>query len=133
MQIYEEAKKYLPSLLRLHKIVKDLGHHHHHHDTINVFELAKHNELERLQSKVQYLTNEVNMLEIQKTKSTNDILRLYRTINELESSLAQKRGKMAYMNQETGWYDNTGNPYSTHPEPYTNSYSIQLSYGDYWH
>jgi hypothetical protein len=35
------------------------------------------------------------------------------------------------MIQETGWYDNTGNPYSTYPEPYTNSHSIQLSYSDY--
>jgi peptidoglycan hydrolase CwlO-like protein len=95
-------------------------------------ELAKYDELENLQWKVEYLRNEVNMLENEKWKSTNQILKLNRTIDELEGSLAQKRGGMAYMNQERGWYDNTSNPYSAYLEPYTNSYSIQLSYSDYW-
>jgi hypothetical protein len=102
------------------------------HDIHNVFELAKHNELQNLQWKVEYLRNEVNMLEIEKWKSTNQILKLNRMIDEFEGSLAKKRGESTHMNQETGWYDNTGNPYSTYPEPYTNSYSIQLSYSDYW-
>jgi hypothetical protein len=52
VQIYDEAKKYLPSLLRLHKIVKDLGMEEK--DVIKVLELVKHNELERLQWKVEY-------------------------------------------------------------------------------
>jgi hypothetical protein len=37
------------------------------------------------------------------------------------------------LNQESGWYDNTGNLYPTYTEP--TSYSIQLSYAamsDYW-
>ena len=130
-QIYDEAKKYLPSLLRLHKIVKDLGLGEK--EIIKVLELAKYDELQNLQWKVEYLRNEVNLLEIQKTKSTNDILRLNWTINELESSLAQKRGKMAYMNLESGWYDNTDNLYPIqYSEPDASSYSIQLSYSDYW-
>ena len=128
-QIYDEAKKYLPSLLRLHKIVKDLGMEEH--DIINVFELAKYNELQNLQWKVEYLRNEVNMLENEKWKSTNQILKLNRMIDEFEGSLAKKRGEMAYMNQESGWYDNTSNLYPTYTEPDTSSYSIRLSYSNY--
>ena len=70
------------------------------------------------------------MLENEKWKSTNQILKLNRMIDECEGSLAQKRGEMAYTNQETGWYDNTSNLYPTYTEPI--SYSIQLSYSDYW-
>jgi len=40
------------------------------HDIKKVFELAKYNQLELLQWKVQYLTEEVNMLEFQKAKAT---------------------------------------------------------------
>src|SRR5215469_3705168 len=60
--------------------------------------------------------NEVNMLENEKWKSTNQILTLNRMIDEFGGSLAHKRGEMAYMNQETGWYDNTDNLY---PIPYS--------------
>jgi hypothetical protein len=102
------------------------------HDIINVFELAKYNELQNLQWKVEYLRNEVNMLENEKWKSTNHILKLNRMINEFEGSLAKKRGETADMNQETGWYDNTSNLYPTYAEPDTSSYSILLSYRDYW-
>jgi len=98
-------------------------------DVNKVLELARHNELERLQWKVEHLRNEVEMLENQKWNSTNQILKLNRMINEFEGSLAKKRGEMANMNQETGWYDNTGNSYPTYPEP--SSYSIRLSYSDY--
>jgi hypothetical protein len=91
------------------------------HDIHNVFELAKHNELQKLQWKVQYLENEISMLEIQKTKATNHILKLNRIADQFQSSLPQKGG----------WYDNTGN-YLPMPYPDTNSYSIQLSYSDYW-
>ena len=102
------------------------------HDIINVFQLAKHDELERLQWKVEYLRNEVNMLENEKWKSTNQILKLNRMIDEFEGSLGQKRGEMdQYMNQESGWYDNRGNLYPTYLEPDTSSYSIRLSYSDY--
>jgi len=40
-------------------------------------------------------------------------------IDEFEGSLAHKKGEMAYMNQETGWYDNTSNLYPTYTEPDT--------------
>jgi hypothetical protein len=129
-QIYDEARYDIRGLLKLHKRVKDLGMKEY--DLTNALELAKHNELENLQWKVEYLRKEVDMLENEKWKSSNQILKLNRMIDEFERSLAKKRGEMAHMNQETGWYDNTGNPYSTYPEPYTNSYSIQLSYSDYW-
>ena len=129
-QIHDEAKYNLSNLLKLHKIVKDPGMEEN--DVIKVLGLAKHNELENLQWKVEYLRNEINMLENEKWKSTNQILKLNRMIDEFEGSLAKKRGEMANMIHETGSYDNTGNPYSTYPEPYTNSYSIQLSYSDYW-
>lgn len=97
-------------------------------DLINALELAKHNELQNLNWKVEYLRNEVNMLEIEKWKSTNHILKLNRMIDEFERSLAKKREEMANMNKETGWYDNSGNLYPTYLEPDTSSYSIQLSY-----
>jgi hypothetical protein len=95
--------------LKLHKRVKDLGMEEN--DVIKVLELAKHNELERLQWKVEYIRNEVVMLENQKWNSTNQILKLNRMIDEFEGSLAKKRRGMAYMNHETGWCDNTGNLY----------------------
>ncbi|HET7391478.1 MAG TPA: hypothetical protein VFJ51_11685 [Nitrososphaeraceae archaeon] len=129
-QIYDEARYNLSNLLRLHKIVNGLGMNEQ--DIHKVLELAKYDELQNLQWKVEYLRNEVNMLENEKWKSTNQILKLNRMIDEFEGSLAKKRGEMGNMIQETGWYDNTGNPYPTYPEPYTNSYSIQLSYSDYW-
>ena len=128
-QIYDEAKKYLPSLLRLHKIVKDLGLGEK--EIIKVLELAKYHELENLQWKVEYLKNEVNMLENEKWKSTNQILKLNRMIDEFEESLAKKRGEMAYLKQESGWYDNSSNLYPTYTEPDTSSYSIRLAYSNY--
>jgi hypothetical protein len=113
-QIYDKAKKYLPSLLRLHEIVKGLGMKEP--DIINVFELAKHKVLENLQWKVEYLRNEVNMLEWEKINCTNNILKLNRIIVEFQS----------YLPQNGGWYDNT------YSEPNSSSYSIQLSYSDYY-
>jgi len=130
-QIYEEARFDLSNLLKLYKIVNDLGMNER--DIIKVLELAKYNELQNLQWKVEYLTKEVDMLENEKWKSTNQILQLNRMIDEFEASLAKKRGEMAYMNQESGWYDSTDNLYPTYTEP--SSYSIQLSYAamnDYW-
>jgi hypothetical protein len=136
-QIYEEAKYDLQYLLRLHRIFKELGVEEH--DIRNVFQLIKEHQLEQLQGKVEYLRNEINMLEVEKTKATNHLLVLNRrrdefqaTLNMYESPWAQKTGRMAYMNQETEWYDNTGNLYPTYPEPFTNSYS-QLSNSDAFH
>jgi hypothetical protein len=123
----DEARYDVRGLLRLHKIVKDLGLGEK--EIIKVLELAKYDELQNLQWKVEYLRNEVNMLENEKWKSTNQILKLNRMIDEFEGSLAKKRREMAYMNQETGWYDNTSNLYPVpYSEPDTSSYSIRLSY-----
>ncbi|MGC1931162.1 MAG: hypothetical protein WA667_19510, partial [Candidatus Nitrosopolaris sp.] len=55
-----EAKYDLHDLLRLHKIVKDLGMEKQ--DIINVLDLVKHNQLQTLQSKAEYLRYEINML-----------------------------------------------------------------------
>ncbi|MGC1932314.1 MAG: hypothetical protein WA667_25360 [Candidatus Nitrosopolaris sp.] len=83
-------------------------------------------QLERLQGKVQYLENQIFVLEIQKTESRNEILNLDRMKDELQSSLEQRRGEITYMNQGRGWYDDTDNLYPIpYPEPYTNSYSLQ--------
>jgi hypothetical protein len=100
-QIYE-AKYDLHDLLRLHKIVKDLRMEKQ--DIINVLNLVKHNQLQTLQCKVENLRYQINMLEMEKTKSMYHIFKLKR----MTSSLGQKRD-MALMNQESRWYDSTGN------------------------
>jgi hypothetical protein len=64
-------------------------------DIINVLDLVKHNQLQSLQSKAENLRDEINMLDIEKTRSRHRIVRLERMI----SSLMQKRD-MALMNQE---------------------------------
>ena len=61
-QIYEENKHDLHTLLRLHKIVSGLGMDEM--EIINVLELAKHNQLQNLQWKVEYLINEIDMIEL---------------------------------------------------------------------
>jgi hypothetical protein len=132
-EIYDRAKYFLHNLLRLYRILNGLGMNEQ--DIYKVLELAKYDELQNLQWKVEYLRNEVNMLEMEKWKSTNQILKLNRMIDEFQGSLPKKRGEMAHMNQETGWYDTTGNLHPTYLEPDTSSYSIQLSYAamnDYW-
>ncbi|MFZ0513492.1 MAG: hypothetical protein WAM14_17935 [Candidatus Nitrosopolaris sp.] len=81
------------------------------------------------------------MLEVQKTKSTNDVLKLNRIIDEFQgtlgmykSSLPQKRGEMTYMNQDSSRLQrpinyNTDNLYAVaHLETDASSYSIRLSY-----
>src|SRR5215469_5405113 len=79
-QIYDEARYNVRGLLRLHKIVKDLGLGEK--EIIKVLELAKYDELQNLQWKVEYLRNEATMLENEKWKSTNHILKLNRMIDE---------------------------------------------------
>jgi hypothetical protein len=89
-QIYEEAKYDVHDLLRLHKMVKDRGMEKQ--DIINVLDLVKNNQVETLQSKVDSLRDEIKMWEIEKTMAKHRVVRLKRTIYELEWSLAQKRG-----------------------------------------
>jgi hypothetical protein len=74
LQAYDQIKnsRYsISSFLRLHRIIEDLGMGEQ--QLINVLNLANHNQLELLQSKVEYLANEANVLEEQKMKCTNDI------------------------------------------------------------
>src|ERR1700704_3507110 len=72
LQIYDQIRysgKYsLPSFLRLHRIVNDLGMEEQH--IIKVLDLANHNQLQYLQDKVEYLSNEIKMLEEEKANCT---------------------------------------------------------------
>ncbi|MGA9154282.1 MAG: hypothetical protein WBZ36_27180, partial [Candidatus Nitrosopolaris sp.] len=117
---------------------KDLGMEEH--NIHNVLELARNNQLQHLQWKVEYLRNDVEMLDIQKAKATDDILTLNKVMDGFQSPLPQKRGEMTYVNQEPRMLQgpinyNADNAYPTaYTEPYT-SYSIRLSYtpmSGYW-
>jgi len=112
-QIYEENRYDVHDLLKLNKIVKDLRMEKQ--DIINVLDLVKNDQLQTLLLKAQHLRDEINMLEMEKTRFTHRISGYNRAINELQSSLAQKRKEMAYMDHESGKYDNTGN---LHPAPH---------------
>ncbi|MGA8084955.1 MAG: hypothetical protein WB988_24135, partial [Candidatus Nitrosopolaris sp.] len=130
-EAYDQIKDNLPSFLRLHKILNDRGMGEQ--EIINVLELANNHQLQHLQWKVEYLRNDIEMLEAQKTRCSNHILILNRRIDKFqgmlsmhESSLSHKREEMTYMNQESGTYDGIDNLY---PIPYsgpdTSSYSIR--------
>ena len=134
-QIYDEAEYDLRKLLRLHKIVKGLEMKEH--DINNVLELAKNNQLQYLQWKVEYLRNDVDMLEAQKTKCTNDILKLNKVMDEFQPSQPQNRGKMTYMNQEPRMLQGPikYNTYDAYSSTYRALRSIRLSYkpmNGYW-
>jgi len=99
VQIYEEAKYDLHDLLALHRVVKRLGMEKQ--DIINVLEFVKYNQLRTLQAKVESLRNDIDMLEMEKTKATSSYFRLKRMIGESEAILAQKRKEIANMDQES--------------------------------
>jgi len=84
-QIYEEDEYDLHELLRLHRIIKHRGMKEQ--DIVKVFELVKENQLEFLQWKVEYLRNEIFVLQDQRTKVTNDILKLNKTRDKFEEEL----------------------------------------------
>jgi hypothetical protein len=130
-QIYEEAKCDLYGLLRLHKIVTDLGMEKQ--DIINALELVKQNQLQSLESKVGNLRYQINVLEREKRKNMDHIFNLKRMIRESEETLAQKRGEMAYLNRETRKlrqriidYNTVNLSHITHSEPDTDSHSSQI-------
>jgi hypothetical protein len=50
-------------------------------EVINVLKLANTNELPYLQRKVEYFRNEINKLEFEKTKCTNELLVLVKRID----------------------------------------------------
>ncbi|MFY9873581.1 MAG: hypothetical protein WAK17_28070 [Candidatus Nitrosopolaris sp.] len=132
-QIYDETEYDLHGLLSLHRIFKDLGMEEH--NIHNVLELARNNQLQYLQWKVEYLRNDVEMLEIQKAKATNDILKLNRVMDEFQPSLPQKRGEMTYMNEESRSLQRPMNYNTDYSYPNINWYSVDISYtpmSDYW-
>jgi hypothetical protein len=142
LQIYDQIRysgKYsLPSFLRLHRIVNELGMGEQ--QITNVLDLANHNQLQYLQDKVEYLSNEVKMLEEEKANCAKHLLLLNKRRDEYmesmytyESSLAQKREKMAM--DKGSWMlpmpinHGTDDSYSfIDSESDTNSYAIRLSY-----
>ena len=92
--------------------------------------LAKNNQLQYLQWKVEYLRNDIDMLEVQKANKTNDILKLNRIIDEFQSSLPQKGGEITYMDQQPRMLKgpmpmNYSIDYSY---PNINWYSVDISY-----
>lgn len=130
-EVYEEIRPYLSSVLRLHKILNDLGMGEQ--EIINVLNLANSHQLKHLQWKVEYLRNDIEMLEAQKARCSNHILILNRRIDKFQGmlsmhSLPHKREEMTYMNQESGTYDNIDKLYPIpYPGPDTSLYSIQLA------
>jgi hypothetical protein len=110
-QIRYSGKYSLPSFLRLHRFVNDLGMEEQ--QIINVLDLANHNQLEYLQGKVEYLGTEINNLELQKAECTNHVLTLNRRVDDLieivnmyESSLNEKREEIAFLNRQQKRLDN---------------------------
>jgi transposase len=131
VQIYDEVKYDLYSLLRLHKIVKDLGMNEH--DIRNVLELVKYNQLQNVQPEVERIRSEINMLETEKTEAMSQLFRLKRRIHESEETLEQKRAEMACLNRETRNLRQKIIDYNTKlslitdgPESDTNSHSTEI-------
>ncbi|MFZ0511174.1 MAG: hypothetical protein WAM14_06175, partial [Candidatus Nitrosopolaris sp.] len=60
-------------------------------DIINVLDLVKHNQLQTLQWKAEYLRYEINILDMEKTKAMSNIFKLKRMVYELQSSRAENR------------------------------------------
>jgi prefoldin subunit 5 len=78
-----------------------------------VLKLTNNNELPYLQDKVEYLRTQINHLELEKSKCTNDVLILTRRLDELreavdvyEASLQEKRDQMRYLNRELKMVNN---------------------------
>jgi hypothetical protein len=122
--IYEEAKYDLHELLRLHK-----GLGMEEQDITKVLELAKHNQLRYLQGKVQYLENEIRMLEDQKAKAAFEgRLNMY-------VPWVQQKGQVGYMNQESKMLQGprSYNVANLYPQANANRYWLDVSYtNDYW-
>jgi hypothetical protein len=110
LQVYDQIKnsKYsISSFLRLYKILEDLRMGEQ--QIINVLNLAKHNQLEHLQWKVEYLLSEAKMLTDEKTKCTNDIAILNDRRDQYmreeymhEAYLAQLREEIANRENQSG-------------------------------
>jgi hypothetical protein len=137
-QIRHSGRYTISSFLRLYRIVEDLSMGEK--QITKVLEIANHNQLEYLQGKVEYLSNEVKMLEEEKANCTKHLLLLNKRRDEYmesmytyESSLAPEREKMS-LNRETRMLPRPIN-HDTHDlnslsysEPDATSYAIRLSY-----
>jgi hypothetical protein len=99
VETYDQIKDYLPSILRLHKIINDLGTREQ--EIINVLELANNHQLKHLQWKVEYLRNDIDMLEVQKAKCSNHILILNRRIDEFRGTL---NNSSKFSQPNASWY-----------------------------
>ena len=71
------------------------------HEIINVLKLANSHQLEYLQRKVEYLRNDIEMLEVQKTKCSNHILTLNRIIDEFQQTL---NNSSKFSQSNASWY-----------------------------
>ena len=70
VEIYDEIEDYLPSLLGLHRLVKNQGMGEQ--EIVNVLKLVNSNEIQLLQERVDYLRNQLRILEIEvKNKEYN--------------------------------------------------------------
>jgi hypothetical protein len=70
-------------------------------DIKNVLELAKNHQLQHLQWKVEYLRNDIEMLEAQKIKSTNHLLNLNRRLDEFQERL---NNSSKFSQSNASWY-----------------------------
>src|SRR5207244_4384311 len=75
----DQIKDYLPSFLRLHKILNDRGMGEQ--EIINVLNLANSHQLKHLQWKAEYLRNDIDRLEVQKTILNRIIDQFQETLN----------------------------------------------------
>jgi prefoldin subunit 5 len=107
-------------------------------EIINVLKLANNSELPYFQEKVDYLRDQINILELEKTECTTDILTLNRRIDEFnetanlcESYLNEKRVEVTRLNQELKGSDNLNtNKYNINK----NNEEIEIFYASgSWH
>jgi hypothetical protein len=70
-------------------------------EIINVLNLADSHQLKHLQWKVEYLRNDIEMLEVQKTKCSHHLLNLSRRIREFQET----RNNISKFSQpNASWY-----------------------------
>jgi hypothetical protein len=102
-QVIHSGRYTISSLLRLHRIVSDLGMGEQ--QIVNVLNLADHNQLEHLQGKVEYLANEVTTLEEKKTTCINDLGILEKRRDDYMSSEYAYESHLAELREEIGYIE----------------------------
>jgi len=108
LQAYDQIRNLgrysISSFLRLYRIVNDLGMGEQ--QLINILNLAKYNQLEHLQWKVEYLANEVNKLEEEKTKCTNNLAILSNRCDEYMKAEYMYESYLARLKEEISYLEN---------------------------